>query len=315
MVGTACRKLYTCRRVITLLTVLPLLAGLFIGCSVQVTPDVDELLSLGERYLSDDNTQAAAVFLKVVEIEPKILRGYTGAAEAYVRLGRTSDAIAILRKGLTAIGPDERLQRMLYELAGSDLSPTDTPPPAPTPEPTPEPAPTPEPEPPSEADFVVQWRDPAFEDMIRLGLDKPEGDIWRSELDFVTSLSILGNTHCLINEFSFSYCIRSEKLIAFYSVGSEEDKIEYTERGDIRDLSDVANFKNLSRLTVVANHVSDLSPLLAREEQLAGHCNFFANDIADTSMLELFSTKHDDGTFTPMYQFVEVGDSLPDWNT
>lgn len=75
------------------------------------------LMSLGERYLSELNyEQAVAQFLKVIEIEPMNERAYVGTAEAYVGLGQTENAIAILERGLEALPESEAIKRMLKDL-------------------------------------------------------------------------------------------------------------------------------------------------------------------------------------------------------
>jgi hypothetical protein len=48
---------------------------------------------------------------------------------------------------------------------------------------------------------------------------------------------------------------------------------------------------------------------LAENELLIGHCIFFANDIADQAMLDLFCMEHESGGSTNE-QFVEIGDML-----
>jgi tetratricopeptide (TPR) repeat protein len=66
-----------------------------------------ELLDLGEKYLLELNYEQALVqFLKVIEIEPMNPRGYTGAAEAYIGLGDTESAEAVLRQGLETVGSE-----------------------------------------------------------------------------------------------------------------------------------------------------------------------------------------------------------------
>jgi hypothetical protein len=76
-----------------------------------------ELLNLGEKYLLElDYEQALVQFLAVIEIEPMNPRGYTGAAEAYVGLGRMKEAQAVLEQGLAAVGSEESIQSLLYEL-------------------------------------------------------------------------------------------------------------------------------------------------------------------------------------------------------
>lgn len=79
------------------------------GCAEkQRELTVDELISLGEKYLLDLNYEQALVqFNKVIEIEPMNVRGYTGAAEAYMGLEKFDEAVAVLEKGLEQTEDDE----------------------------------------------------------------------------------------------------------------------------------------------------------------------------------------------------------------
>lgn len=79
------------------------------GCAdTQQELTVDELISLGEKYLLDLNYEQALVqFNKVIEIEPMNARGYTGAAEAYMGLEKFDEAVAVLQKGLEQTEDDE----------------------------------------------------------------------------------------------------------------------------------------------------------------------------------------------------------------
>lgn len=84
-----------------------------------------ELLSLGEKYLLELNYEQALVqFLKVIEVEPRIPRGYTGAAEAYVGLGDMDSAIAVLRDGLRELPGNEEIQAALDKLESASSSET-----------------------------------------------------------------------------------------------------------------------------------------------------------------------------------------------
>ena len=110
-----------------LLTVLCLVLALSLLASC-VSPALPltamELLDLGEKYLLELNYERALVqFLRVIEIEPMIPRGYTGAADANIGLGRIDDAIAVLEQGLAVIGPDESIQAMLGEIQGFSAPP------------------------------------------------------------------------------------------------------------------------------------------------------------------------------------------------
>lgn len=84
------------------------------GCTEkQQDLTVDELISLGEKYLLDLNYEQALIqFNKVIEIEPMNVRGYTGAAEAYIGLEQIDEAVAILQKGLEQT-EDVEIQNML----------------------------------------------------------------------------------------------------------------------------------------------------------------------------------------------------------
>ncbi len=85
--------------------------------SRNAVPSPAELLSLGEKYLTElDYEQALVQFMKVIEIEPMNERAYLGAAEAYIALGQANEAIALLERGLEALPSNSALQAMLEEL-------------------------------------------------------------------------------------------------------------------------------------------------------------------------------------------------------
>jgi tetratricopeptide (TPR) repeat protein len=94
-------------------------------------PSTAELISLGENYLSDlDYERALVQFLKVIEIEPMNERAYLGAAEAYIGLGQTDNAIEILEQGLAALPDSTAIQEKLRELQPTPepvaIEPTET---------------------------------------------------------------------------------------------------------------------------------------------------------------------------------------------
>lgn len=99
------------------LIVLILLLSILGSCAKPEQPlSAAELLDLGEKYLLElDYEQALVQFLKVIEVDPMNPRGYSGAAEAYVGLGETEKAIAVLQDGLIAIPENTELQIMLQE--------------------------------------------------------------------------------------------------------------------------------------------------------------------------------------------------------
>jgi len=108
---------------ITLYIITGLVLALVIGAVVLMLPgspteSVAELLSLGERFLSELNYEQALVqFLRVIEIEPRNAQGYYGAARAYLGLGQIDNTIDILRLGVEMTG-DGQLQALLDELMG-----------------------------------------------------------------------------------------------------------------------------------------------------------------------------------------------------
>jgi tetratricopeptide (TPR) repeat protein len=106
------------KRVSILLTALFIILAPLASCSQSVQSlTIAELLDLGEKYLLElDYEQAIVQFTKLIEIEPKNARAYTGAAEAYTALGRADEAIAILEQGLVQLPDNEEILSMLEAL-------------------------------------------------------------------------------------------------------------------------------------------------------------------------------------------------------
>jgi hypothetical protein len=122
-------------------------------------------------------------------------------------------------------------------------------------------------------DGPIEWVDSVFEAMIRKGLDKPEGVIMRSELDFVTILSILGEVHVAFNDTT--YFIDTLK--------------EYTDNGadyalgTLRRLDDAKNFRNLEFLRLSYNKIDDLNALEELTNLTA--LELFRDQVSDISAL------------------------------
>ena len=77
---------------------------------------VETALRLAEKYLLEqDYEQAIIEFSKVLEIEPMNVDAYLGLAEAYIGLGDTKTAVAVLRSGLEVTG-DSRLSDKIGEI-------------------------------------------------------------------------------------------------------------------------------------------------------------------------------------------------------
>jgi len=117
------------KRVSKLLTAFALILAITACAKPVVAPTATELLDLGEKYLLELNYEQALVqFLKVIEIEPMNPRGYTGAAEAYVGLGRDDAAAAVLRQGLERLPGNAAIQAILDDFVDSSTDvPTSTP--------------------------------------------------------------------------------------------------------------------------------------------------------------------------------------------
>ena len=92
--------------------------ALLTSCAQPTQPlTAAELLDLGKKYLLELKYEQALVqFLAVIEIEPMNPCGYTGAAEAYVRLGQTDKAIEVLELGLVALVNHRDLTTMITEI-------------------------------------------------------------------------------------------------------------------------------------------------------------------------------------------------------
>lgn len=223
---------------------------------------------------------AVADYLKAIDLDESIAELYKKAAEIYVLLGDPEAAVKILERGIAATESAE-LQEYLDELVAS-------------------------------FDYVVQWVDPAFESMARMIINKPTGDIMCSELDSIDSIFICGDQYAGMDSpdgFGYRCLIYVEDsdsegiLFAFYSIGD----VDYTERGGIHSIEDIVHFRNLADFEIIANHVNDLTPLLALE-----HLNFvhvWGNEIEDLSMLEQLgiTQNFEDNS----EQFVKIGDRLP----
>lgn len=241
---------------------------------------IEEDAELTEDAASAYNN-AIADYLKALDLDGSVTELYKKAAEVYVQLGDTEAAVEILERGI-AVTESAELQEYLDELVAS-------------------------------LDYVVQWVDPTFESMARMIIDKPAGDIMRSELDGISSIYIYGDQYAGVDspvgESGFR-CIRHEQasdpegiLTALYMIGG----VEYTERGGIYSIEDIVHFRNLDYVLIIANHVSDLTPLLTLEHLSAAIV--WGNDINDLGILGQLgiAQSFEDNS----EQFVEIGDILP----
>jgi len=95
------------------------------------------------------------------------------------------------------------------------------------------------------SDYVVEWADPAFEAVIRVAIDRPDGDIKRSELDGITSLTINGLEYIPPNQG--------------YSI------LPFERPGQIESLEDLKHFKALKALNCNSQANLDLSTIPDKE--------------------------------------------------
>ena len=130
------------KRTIAIILCAALTLTVVVSCSEAERPlTVAELLEVAERYLLEENYEQALVeFMRVIEVEPREPRGYTGAADALIGLGRYDEARAILEQGLSVLPGNADTQRMLEDLHPSDFAeePESELEPEPEPEPGPE---------------------------------------------------------------------------------------------------------------------------------------------------------------------------------
>ena len=115
---------------------------------------------------------------------------------------------------------------------------------------------------------AIQWVEPALEALMRQELDKPEGDLFPSDLDHIRTFRLIGDTHIAIN-YNFGSRLDvhefDDKGMPLKDGIYELDGEQYT-RGSISSLADFANFRNISDLQVLKNDLRDLRGLSSLEK-------------------------------------------------
>jgi len=106
------------KRILSVIVILILIFTFLSSCAETVVPlTVSELLELGEKYLLELNYEQALIyFLEALKIDPTNLNGYIGAAESYINLGQSDNAIEILNVGLRHVKNDDDLLKVQYML-------------------------------------------------------------------------------------------------------------------------------------------------------------------------------------------------------
>ena len=103
------------RRISALLAIVFVVATLLSSCAKKERSlTTGELLDLGEKYLLELNYEQALVqFNKVIEIEPRNVRAYIGAAEVYMSMSDVEKAISVLTQGLEQLPENGDIKNML----------------------------------------------------------------------------------------------------------------------------------------------------------------------------------------------------------
>ncbi|MCL2057113.1 MAG: hypothetical protein FWH02_07865 [Oscillospiraceae bacterium] len=213
-----------------------------------------------ESIMLEDFGAAEKAFTQLIEKREEleidhVTEAYLGltdtklAEEAHNAYVLRVNLIETLEDGLLFTG-DSRIQDKIDEL---------TPPPPPDPDAPPPPMP-------------IIFEDEAFERMLRLALENPDGDILPDDLRQITTMKIVGDTHAAVNQSLIS---------TNRSNGYVIDDTLYTERGTIRSLADLAYFTELRRLVICYSSVADISGIerLSKLETLG----LYFNEITDLS--------------------------------
>ena len=220
----------------------------------------EKLMEKARQYMEEEQYgKAVSTYEKVIKTNEMVPEAYLEMAESLVASDDLEGALGKLSLGYRET-EDERLSRRLAQL-----------------DPQPDPVEGEEAAPALSAE-PIQWKDPAFEAMVRLALKKPQGSITQADLAGVTNLKILGSGHA-----SVKGDLNAINGVDGYTIGGET----YTQRGTITSLDDVVNFTNLSRLTVGYNQVRDISAL---EDMNLSTISLYANDLSDISPLRQVKT-------------------------
>lgn len=214
----------------------------------------EKLMEKAHSYMAEgEYDKAISVFEQIIEANELLPEAYLGMADSLVASDDREGALRRLSMGYQET-EDARLSQRMEELNQQREDGEDG-------------------EAPAAPRQPIEWSDAAFERMVRLALEMPEGPIHEADLAGVTSLKILGSEYA-----SIKGDLHAINGVDGYTIGGET----FTERGSITSLDDVVYFKNLTRLTVGYNQVRDLSALGAMS---LSTISLYANDITDISPL------------------------------
>jgi len=222
-----------------------------------------ELIGLGEKYLLEmDYEQALVQFLMVIELEPMNSRGYTGAAEAYVGMGNLESAESILREGAAKLPDDVDIQTALaqvLEAIGQAANPESENTPVPTeaiPTPTAEPMPTEETTPVPEATATAEATQAPTAEPIAEVTPAPVAETTPAPTASPSPTATPAPTP-----------VPTQEAVAYVTIQGGQYSTDLTELDFSKDhfydedMAQLKYMKNLERLRINADEISDLTPL------------------------------------------------------
>lgn len=139
--------------------------------------------------------------------------------------------------------------------------------------------------------FEVTFPDPNLEAAIREAIDKPQGPIYTSDLESLTTLGFFAEDRGISNITGLEYCINLQILDLWDNnitdlsplAGLTKLRMLAVPGNNISDITPLAGLTNLEELYLARNNISDLSPLagLTNLEWLS----LWENNISDISPL------------------------------
>jgi hypothetical protein len=139
-------------------------------------------------------------------------------------------------------------------------------------------------------DLVLNFEDANFEQAVRNALNKPEGDIYASDVNQITEFSSEG-IHSIISIEGIQYFTELEIL---YLDGNKISDISYLSglanlitvslgSNQISDISSLSGLANLITVSLNSNQISDISSLSGLANLI--HLRLYSNQISDISSL------------------------------
>lgn len=104
---------------------------------------------------------------------------------------------------------------------------------------------------------VIVWKDAEFERLIRMALDKPEGDIHKNELLEIYAITICGK-QCFVNSTALDWYSFDEET---YTIRFKRDLANREERGSLNCLDDLVNFPLLTTFCISRTDVESIEAI------------------------------------------------------